>query len=171
MSFDVNTRRHLFLDFADFLNLFKPCHLRGIKIVANRYRFFNGVDTNCIEDSASIEEARQAIWEFLNNFINAQDKYEGKWVSPEGSHEAGMIEALAEIVLPPMRIEYVGNPRKASSYVSWDLSNDLQIAFECTDLFETVMTPKGKSVGTILRQAGISDDDEIAPTDWASASN
>lgn len=163
MSFDVNVNTHLIVDFADFLNLFKEVHLQGIKIVARRLA--DNVETGEILDAASIEEARLAIWNLFSNFIQSE---EYQWVSPDDSWEAGFIAELAEIV-GPLRIEYLGNPRKGYGYKSWDLDDGLQIAFECEDLFETVMSPKGQTIGKLFQQSGITSGNEISPTTWASA--
>jgi len=165
MSFDVNVRTYLIVDFGDFLNLFKDAHLQGIKIVARRLA--DNVDTGEILNAASIEEARLAIWSLFGNFIQSQ---EYQWVSPNDSWEAGFIAELAEIVVP-LQIKYLGNPSNGYGYKSSDLDSRLQIAFECEDLFETVMTPKGQTIGKIFQQSGITNGNEIGPTTWADASN
>lgn len=165
MSFDVNPHSHLFLDFEEFLNLFKPVHLPGIKLMAmpavsNRIQIGStllGVET--------IQEARLAIWNWFGEFLSTLDH---RWISPEDYCEAQFIQDIAELVVP-LCIVFVGNPQKREyGYVSWDLDDKLQIAFECEDLFETVMTPKGQVIGKILSQAGVLDDSSIAPTNWAS---
>lgn len=168
MGFDTYTNRALIIPLADFLNLLKPAHLRGVKLTALSNK--NYIDVDYIINADSIQEARLAIWHCFMDSVKDENK---QWVSPDnGFAGADLLNDLVKLVVP-MEIRYVGNPYKCDEFTNLtsELKPGLYVAFECDDLFETVMTPIGKAIGSLWHQERINKTNEISPITWATGSN